>query len=217
MPGYFLRSLKSISARCLFRQLRAAIFVAVVFTIVRVFVVALFVLDVAGVRDLGVRGFVAPPGALAGVGEGTYIAVRFLADVVAGGELVACGGLLRRLDRFVWIEFQLAIDELRSNLEPVENGGRLLELDAVIDDGIVDAGHGELDGSGIFGRGQLQGAVSQVGFGSDGVNLGVVIAKLAVLEGGGLAAEPVGHNVPAFHVHGSILSPLPPYPFGVKS
>ncbi len=188
-----------------------AVTVVFVFTIVNVFVVlfavglfVVFVLVIAGVRNLGVRGFVAPPGALAGIGEGTYVAVLFLADVVAGGEFVTCGGLLRGLDRFVCVEFLLAIDELRGNLEPVENGGRLLELDAVIDDGVVDAGHAELDGGGIFGRGQLQGPVLEVGLGADGVNLGVVVAELAVLEGRGLAAEPVGLDVPTFHVHGSM-------------
>jgi hypothetical protein len=108
----------------------------------------------------------------------------------------------------------LAINELRGNLEPVENAGSFLEIDAVIDDGVVDAGHGELDGSGIFRRGQLQGSELEVGLGADGVNLGVVVAELAALEGRGLAAEPVGFDVPAVHVH---ISYFPPPPFYLKS
>ncbi len=197
----------------------AAVFVVAIVSVVvahlAVGVLVVFVLVVTGVRDLGVRGFVAPPGALAGVREGAFVAVLFLADVSAWGEFVALDGLLRGLDRVGCIEFLLAIDELRGNLDAVENGGGLLESDAVIDDGVVDAGHGKLDGGGIFGRGQLQGAVSQVWLGADGVNLGVVVAELAALEDGGLAAEPVGLDVPAFHVHRSILSPLP-LPFSRK-
>jgi hypothetical protein len=189
----------------------AAVFVAVVFTIVAV----VAVLVIAGVRDLGVRGFVAPPGALADSGEGAFVAVLVFADVIAGGELVALGSLLGGLDSVGCIEFLLAIDELRCNLEPVEKGGRLLELDAVIDDGVVDADDGELDGGGIFGRGHLQGAVLEVRLRADGVDLGVVVTELTTSEGGGLAREPVGLDVPAFHVHGSILSPSP-LPFSGK-
>jgi len=110
----------------------------------------------------------------------------------------------------VFVEMLLAIDELGRNLEPVENAGSFLEINAAIDDGVVDAGNGELDGSGIFGRGQLQGSKLKVGLGADGVDLEVVVAKLGVLEGRGPAAEPVGLDVPAYHVH---ISYLPPPPF----
>jgi hypothetical protein len=45
----------------------------------------------------------------------------------------------------------------------------------------------------------------------------VVVAKLAALEGRGLAREPVGLDVPAKHVHSSTLSPCPfPLPFSGK-
>ncbi len=81
----------------------------------------------------------------------------FLADVVAGGEFVAYRGLLGRLDGLGCIEFLLAIDELRGNLDAVENGGGLLESDAVIDDGIVDAGHGEWMAAGSSGAGNCKG------------------------------------------------------------
>jgi hypothetical protein len=155
---------------------------------------------------------------LAGGGEGAFAAVVdvLVAEVLAGGELVACGGLLRGLDGLFLMEVRLGIDETRGNPDPAEKAGGFLEVDAAIDDGVVDAGDGELDCGGIFRRGQLDGAVFEAGLCADGVDFGVVVAEWAVLEGRGLAAEPVGLDVPARLVH--IISPFPlPHRFQLKS
>jgi hypothetical protein len=150
------------------------------------------------------------------VGVGAVFAVVFSgADKIAGSEFVAIGSVLRGLDDFVFVEGLLAIDELRCNLESVEKAGSLLEINEVADQGVADAGDGELYGGGIFRRGQLQRAEPQVGLGAYGVGLVVVVAKAAALEGGGLAAEPVDLDVAANHVH-LVTSPTPPL-FGVKS
>jgi hypothetical protein len=199
--GSFVFAVVSVFAAALFAA--GLVLLATVFAVV---FLAVFV--AAAVKKLAVGGGVGPPGALAGVGEGTLVAVLTFADVDAGGELVALDGLLRGLDGFGFIDGLLAVDELGRDLEPVEKRCGLLETDAVIDDGVADAGHGELDGGGIFRHGQLQGAELEVGLRTDGVDLGVVVAELAAPEGGGLAAEPVGLDVPAFHVH--IRYPPPP-------
>jgi hypothetical protein len=88
------------------------------------------------------------------IGAGAVFAVVFIgADEFAGGKFVAVGSELRGLDGFVFIEWLFAIDELRGNLEPVEKAGSLLEIEAVVDEGVADAGDGELDGGGIFRHG----------------------------------------------------------------
>jgi hypothetical protein len=149
------------------------------------------------------------------IGAGAVFAVVSSgADAFAGGKFVAVGSQLRGLDGFVFIEGLLAIDELRGNLDPVEKGGGFLEVDAFIDDGVVDAGDGELNGGGIFRRGQLQGSEPEVGLGAYSVGLVVVVAETCAREGRGLAAEPVGLDVAANHVH---FSTLPPPSFSVKS
>jgi len=199
---------------CLIAVIAGIIFFAIVIVIVLVIVVVFLV--VAVVKNLAVGGGVTPPGALADGGEGAYVAVFAVADVSAGGEFVALGGLLRGLDGFFFMEVRLGIDETRGNPDPAEKAGGFLEVDAAIDDGVVDAGDGELDCGGIFRRGQLEGAVLEAGLGADGVDFGVVVAEWAVLEGRGLAAEPVGLDVPARLVH--IISPFPlPHRFQLKS
>jgi hypothetical protein len=75
------------------------------------------------------------------IGAGAVFAVVSIgADEFAGGKFVAVGSQLRGLDGFVFIEWLLAIDELRGNLEPVEKAGSLLEIEAVVDEGVADAG-----------------------------------------------------------------------------
>ncbi len=93
----------------------AVLLFAAVIIIVVVF--ALVVRLVVGVVErLGVGGGVVPAGALAGVGEWTFVAVFAFADVDAGSKLVACGCLLHGLDGFGVMRVLLAIDELRGNL-----------------------------------------------------------------------------------------------------
>jgi len=147
---------------------------------------------------------------LAGGGAETFAAVFVFVDAFLGGELVAVGSLLRGLDGFFSIEYLLEIDRLRGNLEPVEKAGSFLEIDAAVDDGVADAGDGELDGGSVLRRGQLEGPVLEVRLCADGVGLGMVVAELVAPEGRRLAAEPVDFDVPANHVHVS-YSPLPPF------
>ena len=201
---------------CLIAVIAGIIFFAIVIVIVLVIVVVFLV--VAVVKNLAVGGGVTPPGALADGGEGAFAAVVevLVAEILAGGQLVACGSLLRGLDGLFLMEVRLGIDETRGNPDPAEKAGGFLEVDAAIDDGVVDARDGELDGGGVFRRGQLEGAVFEVGLGAYGVDFGVVVAEWAVLEGRGLAAEPVGLDVPARLVH--ISSPFPlPHRFQLKS
>ncbi len=175
--------------------------VAVVSVVLFIVVIVIVVVVVGDAGNLGTAAFVGPPGALTGGGEGTFVAVFVFANVLSGSEIVAFESQLRGLDGFFFIEVLLAIDELRGDLDACEKTGSFLDVDASIDDGVVDAGHGELDGGGVFRGGQLQGPISQVRLRADGVGLGVVVAKRVFLKGGGPAAESVGSDVPANHVH----------------
>jgi hypothetical protein len=157
--------------------------------------------------------FIVVPAGAAGtdvIAEAVFAVVAVvvsLADKFAGSKFVAADSLLRGLDGFVYIEVFLTIDKLRRNLDSVEKPGSFLEINAAVDEGVVDAGNGELDGGGIFRHGQLQGSELQVGLGAYSVGFGVVVAEMGAFEGGGLAAEPVGLDVAADHVHFSTLPP----------
>jgi hypothetical protein len=124
----------------------AAGFDVILFAIIAVVIgiiasLVIIVLVAAGVSILVFLIDVAPPGALADGRKGAFIAVFVVADVIAGGKFVAVGGLLRGLNCVAFIKALLAVDELRCNLDAVEKGSRFLQVDAAIDDGVVDAGH----------------------------------------------------------------------------
>ena len=163
-------------------------------------------------------GLVVPVGAagaevVVGAVFAVVAVVVSLADKFAGGKFVAADSLLRGLDSFVYIEVFLTIDKLRGNLDPIVQAGSFLEIEAAVDEGVVDAGNGKLDGGGILRHGQLQGSELQVGLGAYGVGFGVVVAEMGAFEGGGLATEPVGLDVAANHVH---IGTLPPPYFEPK-
>src|SRR5579859_2403291 len=112
----------------------------------------------------------------AGAEVGVETVVAFLvivADIIDRGEFGAVWGLLGGLDGLVRVEELLAINELRGNSETVEKNRSLSQIETAIDDGIVDAGNGELDGGRILGRRKLQRSKPQVRLGADGVDLGV--------------------------------------------
>lgn len=151
------------------------------------------------------------PGALGGCSVGTMAAIFVLgADEFAGGQFIAGDVQLGAPDGLVFVEVLFAIDELRGDLHGVKKGCRLLERDAVVDDGVADARERELDGSNVLGRGELQGPILEVRLGAYGVDLGVVVAKLVAGEGRGRAAEAVGFDVATDFDHdGCPLLPLP--------
>lgn len=143
----------------------------------------------------------------AGVGVGTVVTVVFLvADIIMWSEFGTVRCLLRGLDGIGRVEEPLAINEARGNSKTVEKNRGLSQIEAAGNDSFVDAGNGELDGGRIVGRRELQRSKLQVRLGADGVDFGVVVTKLATLEGRGFAAESAGPNVATCHEHHSGIS-----------
>lgn len=141
------------------------------------------------------------------VGVGTVVAVVVIvADVSGWSEFLAVHVLFRGLNGSVGILKLISINEVRRDSESDEKSGGFFRVEAAGDDGFVDAGNGELDSGGIFGWRQLQ--LSKLHVGGDGVSFGVVVAKLAAFEGGGLALESVDLDVSACHVDHWAMSPL---------
>jgi hypothetical protein len=140
--------------------------------------------------------------AWAELGVEAVVAFLFIfANIIEWSELGSVSGLLGGLDGFVCVEGLIAINEAGGNFESAEKSGSLFEIDAATNDGIVDAGNGELDGGGIFGRGKLQRSQLEVRVGAGGVSFGMVVAKLAAFQSGGLTAESVGLDVATQHEH----------------
>lgn len=166
--------------------------VFVVFVFFFVIVVDVVVAFVAGAEAAG-----------AAVGEGAFGAVLVIvAAGVFGGEFFAlridfgsgnCAG---------FVEVAFAVDELRGDPESAEKSGGLGQVEMAEEDGLVDARDGELDGGGVFGGGQHERPEFLVD--SDGVGFGMEVAEMTAFEGRGFAAESVGFDVPAFHVHGGV-------------
>jgi hypothetical protein len=160
------------------------------------FVLVLLFILVAGMDATGAE-----------VGVETVVAfLVIVADIIEWSEFGAVGGLLGGLDGVGRVKELLAINEVRGNSETVKKCDGLSEIEATVDDGIVDAGNGELDGGRILGRGEEERSEPQKRLCADRVDLGVVVAEPAALEGGGLAPESVGLDVATCHEH--VVSPL---------
>ena len=165
------------------------IFFVVFFFVVVVDVVVAFV---AGAEAAG-----------AAVGEGTFGAVLVIvAAGVFGGEFFAFRSNFGGGNGAGFVEVAFAVDELRGDPESFEQKGGFGEIEMAEEDGFVDAGDGELDGGGIFRDGQHKRPELLVN--GDDVGFGVEVAKVTAFERWGFAAESVGLDVPAFHVHGGV-------------
>ena len=92
-------------------------------------------------------------------------------------------------------------------VEAVQEGSSVLEVDAVGGDGVDGFGDGDLDGDGVFERAEVEdgSAALEVWAGDDGVAVDAVgsvealveVAEDVVFEGDGLALQAVGADVAA--------------------
>jgi hypothetical protein len=164
-------------------------FVFVVSFIVLVFFFVFFV--IAGTDAAGAEA-----------GVETVVAIFFIvADIFGWSEFGAVRGLLGRLDSSGRVEKPFAVNEERGDSETGEETRGFFQIEATADDGVVDAGDGEVDGGRIFGCRELQRSKPQVRLGADGVSFGVVVAERSALERRGLAAKSVGLDVATGHEH----------------
>lgn len=107
-------------------------------------IVLLFVVLTAGIATMR-----------AAFGVGTFVAVVVIvADVTIGSEFVAGCGLVGGLYGFDIIIGQSAVDESGGEFEPVEKSDGLSQIETAVEDGVVDACDGELDGRRILWSGE---------------------------------------------------------------
>jgi hypothetical protein len=138
---------------------------------------------------------------------------------LAGGGDVSCGfveGAGRRVDfSHYCVGLRHGVEATgvgRGELEAVEEGAAVLEVDLVGGDGVDDLRDGDLDGDAVLEGAEVEdgAAAFEVGSGEHGravdavrvVEAAVEVTEDGMLEGNGLALEPVRTDVAAeFDLH----------------